>query len=401
MDFEAQQKKLQDMLDKVTDNVKFTAEAAERQLKNFGELAEETKQAADKALAEQGELRNRLNVLEQLAAKGADPQAAQHLTAGDIVANHADIAAFANGQTGRAVVGLGKMGLLNAADANAGTTAITGGNIAAPDRDNTIRPMGRCRLSVRDLLAKGRTSSNAYQFVVETGYTNAAATVLENPTDPKPRSKGALALKTEPVVTIAHHERVTKQLLADAPAFASFIDMRMRYGLAEAEEDQLLNGLGTGGELNGIYKQATAFSAPTGALVNSDTTLVDTLRLAILQAELACYYADGIIVSPVAMANFDLMKNDLTKGYLFSNPFTGGIPSLWGRTLTETRLFGATDWLVGAFATEAQLFDREDATVVAYEQDQDNVVRNMVTILAEQREVLAVYQPAAFIKNAA
>lgn len=396
---EDQKKQLQAMLDKVTDHVKATAEAADKEVKNLGELTEKTKAAADEALSKQGEIQARLNVIEQLLAKGQDLGGeVVARTAGQLVAEHDSIGHIITGVAGRATVQLGALGLMNAADPDAGTSVISGGNLVAPDRSSAIAAMGRCKLSVRDLLAKGRTSSNAIEFPRELSYTNSAATVLENPTNQKPRSKGTLELVLEAVATIAHHERVSKQVLADAPAFASFIDMRLRHGLLQKEEQQLLKGSGSGGQLNGLYTQATAFAAPSGS-ASTDTTLVDTLRLAILQAELECYFADGIILNPVALANLELLK-DANKAYLLTNPAMGGVPTLWGRTLTDSKALDANEWLVGAFQTEAQLFDRENATVTVYEQDQDNAVRNLVTVLAEQREVLAVYQPAAFIKNA-
>ena len=54
----------------------------------------------------------------------------------------------------------------------------------------------------------------------------------------------------------------TKQILDDVPQLRSYIDGRLRYGLEYVEEGQLLNGGGTGTDLNGIYTRATAYAAP-------------------------------------------------------------------------------------------------------------------------------------------
>jgi HK97 family phage major capsid protein len=64
------------------------------------------------------------------------------------------------------------------------------------------------------------------------------------------------------VTTIAHYVLATKQILDDVPQLQSYIDGRLRYGLMYVEEGQLLNGGGTGTDLNGINTQATAFAAP-------------------------------------------------------------------------------------------------------------------------------------------
>jgi HK97 family phage major capsid protein len=42
-------------------------------------------------------------------------------------------------------------------------------------------------------------------------------------------------------------------------------------------------------------------------------------------------------------------------------------------------------FLVGNFATGAQLFDRMNATVEIARQNEDDFIRNMITILAEER----------------
>lgn len=70
--------------------------------------------------------------------------------------------------------------------------------------------------------------------------------------------------------------------------------------------------------------------------------------------------------------------------------------------------FGASRWsrlqaigvdkaLVGAFDLAAQIFDRQDATVEVSTEDQDNFVKNKVTIRAEERLALAIYREAALV----
>lgn len=403
--FESQRQQLQNMLDKVTDQVKASAESAQKEVKNVGDLAEASKRAVDELLIAQGELKNRVQSMEQaFAAADEGKVKIQHNSAGAIVVNSAELEAFAGGRGGRSSVTVqlgGGFGVFNGTpDSNAIVSTITGGKLYAPERDNTIHGQGQCRLTVRDLLSKGRISTGAYEFVRETAFTNNAAGVKENPSNDKPQSKSEFALVNEPVATIAHWMRASKQILADAPALQSFIDGKLRYGLAVKEEAQLLKGAGAAyQQLNGIYTQATAFVPASGA-APSGWQLIDTLRMALLQSELACYQADGIVMSPQDWAGIELLKDGEYR-YLVGNPFGSITPVLWGRSVVSSKALDPGEWVVGAFGEQAQLLDREDATVTISLEDRDNFVRNMVTILAEQREVLAVYQPAAFIKNAA
>src|SRR3546814_10100364 len=70
-----------------------------------------------------------------------------------------------------------------------------------------------------------------------------------------------------------------------------------RSGLAYAEELQLLNGDGTGTNLNGVYTQATTFASPLAAANADLDTKVVVLRLAMLQAALAEFPATGHVLN--------------------------------------------------------------------------------------------------------
>jgi hypothetical protein len=60
----------------------------------------------------------------------------------------------------------------------------------------------------------------------------------------------------------------------------------------------------------------------------------------------------------------------------------------------------AGQFIVGAFTEATQIWDREDANVTASTEDRDNFIKNMVTLLAEERVGLAVYVPPALVKGA-
>jgi HK97 family phage major capsid protein len=191
----------------------------------------------------------------------------------------------------------------------------------------------------------------------------------------------------------------TRQILSDVPMLQSYIDGRLRYGLAYVEDNQILNGGGTGTDLNGIYTQATAFTqAAIGVPVMTGVTKIDILRLAILQAFLAEFPPDGIVLNPVDWALIELEK-DTTGRHIIGNPKQEGVPSLWGKPVVETQAMTADKFLVGAFKMGAELFDREDASVMVSTEDSDNFRKNLVTILAEERAALAVYRTEAFVKG--
>src|SRR5690606_37098293 len=135
------------------------------------------------------------------------------------------------------------------------TSATTGtgaaGDAIAPDRLGGILTPPNRRMTVRDLLTPGNTSSNLIQYVKETGFQNMAATVAEG--SETPQSDIALDLVASSVVKIATYVKASTEILVDAAMMQSYIDGRLRYMLAYVEETQLLKGSGTGNNLNGIY----------------------------------------------------------------------------------------------------------------------------------------------------
>jgi HK97 family phage major capsid protein len=253
-----------------------------------------------------------------------------------------------------------------------------------------ILPLPQRRLTVRDLLSQGRMDGSTLEYVKETGFTNSAAPVAEGAA--KPESDLKFDLVTTSAKVIAHWMKASRQILSDVSQLRSTIDQRLLYGLAYVEENQLLNGDGTGQNLNGIIPQATAYSAP---ITLSSPTSIDLMRLAMLQAALAEYPATGHVMNPIDWAFIETLK-DSEGRYIIGNPQGTINPTLWGLPVVQTQAMTVDKFLTGAFKLGAQVFDRWDARVeTGYVND--DFTKNLVTILAEERLALAVYRPEAFI----
>lgn len=387
-------------IDKITvqlkaasDDVKKYAETTTTEIKNLGAVTADTKKAADEALIKHNEIAARMTEIEQkMVRQAAAPEARKSM--GQLVMEHDDIKAFIK-SGGRGRVSVAVKAIISALTTDANGSA---GDLIVPQRVPGIIAPPQRRMTIRDLLTPGTTSSNAIQYVKETGFTNSAATVSETSGATKPQSEIKFDLVTSAVSTIAHFVLATKQILDDAPMLSSYIDGRLRYGLMYVEENQLLNGGGTGTDLNGIYTQATAYSAPIVPTSAGNLTKIDVIRLAILQAFLAEYPANGIVMHPADWADIELTKTD-DGAYLFANPQGGSEPRLWRLPVVETPAMTIDKFLTGAFQLGAQIFDREEANVEISTEDSDNFRKNLVTIRAEERLALAVFRPEAFVKG--
>lgn len=379
-------------LAKISDQVKEAGEKALAEAKKTGDMYAKDKEKVDELLASKNELQARVLELEQKAAREPGSDEEKVISVGEMVVKSDALKNWiaAGGPSQRSTV---VMPVPRAAITTTDTTNTTTVGVA-PDRQGGVIQGVQRRLTVRDLIAPGTTEGDVIQYVRETGFTNNAGVVSEG--DKKPESSLTYDMVQTAVTTIAHFFKASKIVLADFKALQSQINARGMYGLKLAEENQLLKGSGVGINLNGIYTQATAFSAPIA--LGGSVTMIDTIRLMLLQGELAEYPPTGIVLHPSDWAKIELTK-DLQRQYIFANPRAMSTPGLWGLPIVATQAMTVDTALVGAFQLGAQIFDREEANVAIATQNEDDFVKNMITIRIEERLALAVYRPAAFIKN--
>src|SRR5690606_7760724 len=347
----------------------------------------------DKALSELGDATTRLTELEKRAAREKESSEDAEVGGyGDQLVNSEAFKALDSAGAWRGSIRV----QAERADITSGNTTVGAGRSAGTSLvpghrvPGIIAPPNR-QLTIRDLLAPGTTSQSSVEFVKETGFTNNARPVTEGNT--KPQSDITFNLFTTPVRTIAHIFKASRQIMDDAPALASYINARGTYGLKYVEENQLLNGNGTGQNLNGIVPQATAF-AP--AFNPSDETAIDRLRLAVLQVVLAEYPASGFVLNPTDWARIELTKDNEGR-YIVGNAQSPIGPSLWGLPVVQTQAMAAGEFLAGAFNLGAQIFDRMGVEVLLSSENVDDFEKNMLTVRIEERLALAVYRPEAFV----
>ncbi|MBO9437329.1 phage major capsid protein [Sulfitobacter sp. R18_2] len=371
------------------DKVKAIAEEALGKAKAGEELTAGQKQATDEALVKMNELTEQMSGLEQKLARAGGEGGEEQKTFGEKVTDDEDFKKWLESSptSGKADVRF-KASLTTATTDAAGSV----GDGAAPTRLPGVVELPQRRMTVRDLLSQGRMDGNTLEYVQEKGFTNSAAPVAEGAT--KPESDLQLEMKSTGAKVIAHWMKASRQALDDVSFLRSMIDQRLMFGLAYAEENQLLNGDGTGQNLSGLIANATAYAAP-GGLAPASATAIDTMRLAMLQATLAEFPATGHVMNPIDWTRIETTK-DADGRYIIGNPQGTIAPTLWGLPVVATQAIAQDKFLTGAFRLGAQVFDRWDARVEVGYVDKD-FTNNMVTILAEERLALAIYRPEALI----
>lgn len=267
------------------------------------------------------------------------------------------------------------------------TDPASAGVMEVPTRDSA-NLLPKQRLTIRALLPVVSISTGTVEYIQQTSAPENAGMVAEGAL--KPESDMDFSLNTTPTRVIAHWIKASRQVLEDLPQLRDLIDNEMRYGLALREEAQILLGDGSGQNLAGLVPAATAFADPL-ALVSPN--MIDTIGAAILQNALADYPATGIVVHAADWVRMRLLK-DADGKYLLGDPQTAVEPRLFGLPVVPTKAMAVGDFLVGDFASAATLYDRWQPRVeVGYVND--DFIRNMTTILAEERVALAVKNPEA------
>jgi HK97 family phage major capsid protein len=374
---------------KAVDAVKAIAEEALGKAKSGEELSTSLKEKADEHLIVMNTIKGQVEELEQKMVASMKRENPENKTLGDRFAE-SDAAKnmLAQGSSFR-----GKASFETKATLTSLTTDAAGsvGDAIDNTRLPGIRLLPNRRMTVRDLISQGRMDGNTLEYVKETGFTNSAGMVAEGAA--KPASDIKFELYTTSAKVIAHYMKASRQVMDDISQLRSVIDERLLYGLAYKEETQLLNGDNTGQNLYGIIPQATAFSAP---VTIADLNIIDVLRLAMLQAVLAEYPATGHVMHPTDWATIETLK-DADGRYIIGNPQGTTQPTLWGLPVVATQAITVRKFLTGAFKLGAQVFDRWSARVELATENEDDFIKNLVTILAEERLALAVYRPEAFI----
>lgn len=249
-------------------------------------------------------------------------------------------------------------------------------------------------LAMRNLLTTTSIgATNSIDYVIDTWTLNADYQLNEG--DKKAESGVAYTVKTANVRTIAHFVKISRQMAADVPGIMASIDNRLRYGVLLKEDKELLYGDGTPGKILGIMPQAQAMVGGGGTA----TTVLDDLLLGIIQVANNGYVPTDIVMNAADYGGIVGLKT-LQGAYLFPGPPVGSVGNrVWGLPVTTTPNIVKGEYLVGSFPANAELFDRETVTVdIAYE-NEDDFVKNLVTIRAEERIAFAVYAPNAFVKG--
>lgn len=389
-------KELKALWEKQDAELKEVLKKAEEETKSLGKMSTETKEAVEKLAKQADDSMKRLLAIEQkLDAKGEGGRETPK-TIGELFIESKGYEALKSGAGNSGKINVGSVFGVNT---KTNVVNATGQNqpLVADQRVPGIISPGLRRLTIRDLIPSLPTQSNLIQYVKETGFTNAAA-MQTSEGAAKAESALTFALSNAAVQTLAHWIPASTQILDDAPALQGYIETRLRYGLKLVEEDQLLNGTGSGVNLSGLIANSTTMN--TGFAATGSDTFIDTLLHAKTQVEMNYFAPTGYILNPRDWETIQLIKTTGTSSsgqYIFADPHSVQPASIWGLPVVSTQSMAQGQFLCGAFDIAATIWDRMNATVDISREHSDFFTRNLVAIRVEERLALTVYNQLALV----
>lgn len=273
-------------------------------------------------------------------------------------------------------------------------TVVTGPNMPFEVQREGVIPGSFAPLTIRQQIPTITVASNSVSSLRELAWTSAAAEVAEGAA--KPESDITFEPYNVQIETVAHWIKMSNQLLADAPAVSAYIDTRLRDGLAQRIDRQLLLGTGVTPLLNGLTNAGNfvAFTPTSGA------NLVESINKAKYDRWALGEVVDTVIVNPADWSAMEIVREGTGTGeYLYGAPGTNAGTQPFGVNVVMSPFMPAGQFLIGSLRNSAIIYQRQGA-VVEMGYVNDDFTRNLVTIRAEERLGLGVDRPVGIMYGA-
>lgn len=242
---------------------------------------------------------------------------------------------------------------------------------------------------VLDIMPRGATGQALVVYMREDTRTHAAAEVAEG--DAVAESTFILSEQSSPVRTIGDSVPMTDIQLEDVPQAQSYLDGRLRFGVDQRLDQQVISGDGIAPNLDGILNVAGIQTQAKGADPVIDAYFKAMTKLRITGRAPATH----ALFHPNDWEPIRLLRT--ADGiYIWGNPSEAGPMRLWGLPVVECESLTENTGLIGSFnAAWIQLVIRRGIVVeVGFVDTQFTEYEQ--TIRASMRAALAVYRPAAF-----
>lgn len=243
-------------------------------------------------------------------------------------------------------------------------------------------------IQILDLIPTSSTNQSSIVYMEETTRTHAAAETAESGTYPE--STFELTERSSQVRKIADSLPVTDEQLEDEAQVRSYLDQRLRFGIRQRLDSQILNGDGVAPNLEGILNVSGIQTQALGA-----DPLFDAVHKAITLVRVTGRATPNAIV----MHSNDWQDFRLARTadgiYILGNPAQPGPMTLFGLPVALNEAIAEGTALVGDFQNFSSLYEKRGIELQAGFIDQQ-FTHGQQTLRADMRVAFVVFRPAAF-----
>jgi HK97 family phage major capsid protein len=243
-------------------------------------------------------------------------------------------------------------------------------------------------LDILPMIAVG--SGNAYTYMYESTFTNAAAEIAENDGTGAPESALAYTEGSETIRRVATFLPVTDEQLADEPGIMGLLNARLPFMVRQRASYQLLQGNNSAPNLNGFYNRVTQAQA------KGTDPVFDAIFKGMVKVMHTGYAnPSAIVLHPNDWQDIRLLRT--TDGiYIMGNPQDPGAERLFGLPTVITNEATENTGLVGDFANFSFIPYRQGLEVTVSNSHSDYFVKYLQAIRVSLRMCLVVTRLTAF-----
>lgn len=214
-----------------------------------------------------------------------------------------------------------------------------------------------------------------------------------DPAAAKPQSDRDWVKTQVPWTKIAHYYKIPEEYLQDIPWLQDEITGVGIEELLVVEDSLILTATAASNQFAGLNQtfNSTAYSTPaalaaifTGA--NRDANNYDVLVAAWTQLRILKSITTGVLLHPADYAAM-IMKKDTTNNYVFGAP-NQSIPNLFGAPIVPHTSVTSDKFFLGDLG-RVKLAVKNGLSVRFYDQNEDDAIKNMVTVVIEERITMA------------
>lgn len=248
----------------------------------------------------------------------------------------------------------------------------------------TTRPV-----QVTDIIPSAQTGQASVVYMEETTRTHSAAEKAEGAAYAE--STFALTEKSQTVRKITDSVPVTDEQLEDVAQAESYLDGRLRFGILQRLDNQILVGNGTAPNLEGINNVSGIQTQAKGSDPTPDAFFKAMRKIRVTGRAMPTH----LIMHPNDWEPIRLLRT--ADGiYIWGNPSEAGPERMWGLPVVQSDAQTENTGLVGSFMPSwITLYERRGVVIEAGFVN-DDFTKGKQTLRGSMRGALVTFRPAAF-----